>query len=201
MADLLRASETRSSLGQIVEELQPGVSRLSEEAPELLGAQSREQRDRLQSELTEAGAPEKLAAEVAHLFALDGSVGIASLARNAEIDIADVARGFTVLGDRLGLDWAQGTAALMNPSDVWERLLVAGLAQDFQQIRLEFLKRISRRKGAKDDMVQAVENWIEDNEGDTDQFRGMIARARSETPYAPAMLAQLASMGRNLLGR
>ena len=54
-----------------------------------------------------------------------------------------------ISAQRLGLDWAQSTAAMMNPSDPWERLLVAGLARDFQQMRFEFLRRLSRRKGAQ----------------------------------------------------
>ena len=37
--------------------------------------------------------------------------------------------------------WAQMTAARMSPSDPWERLLVNGLARDFQQMRLDFLRR------------------------------------------------------------
>ena len=33
------------------------------------------------------------------------------------------------------------------------------------------------------------------------QFRTMVERAQSQTPIAPAMLAQIASMARNLLAR
>ena len=59
----------------------------------------------------------------------------------------------------------------MNPSDVWERLLVAGLSRDFQQMRLDFLRRLSRRKGAKEDPQGAVADWAE-------HFRGSAASAR-----------------------
>jgi glutamate dehydrogenase len=108
---------------------------------------------------------------------------------------------FTDLGERLGLDWAQGTAAMSNPSDVWERLLVAGLARDFQQMRLDFLRRLSRRKGAKKNPESAVANWAEEHNAAIHQFKAMIGRAQSQTPVAPAMLAQIASQARNLLGR
>jgi glutamate dehydrogenase len=52
-----------------------------------------------------------------------------------------VASAFTRLGAVLGLDWAQATAARLSPSDPWERLLVGGLARDFQQMRLDALRR------------------------------------------------------------
>ena len=67
-----------------------------------------------------------------------------TLTLDAEIDPQDLTRAFSDIGQRIGLDWAQGTAAHMSPSDIWERLLVDGLARDFQHMRLEFLRRLLR---------------------------------------------------------
>ena len=47
----------------------------------------------------------------------------------------------------------------MSPSDVWDRLLVSGLARDFQQMRLDFLRRLMQRKAGKEDPLRAVEEW------------------------------------------
>ncbi len=123
------------------------------------------------------------------------------LSRDADIAPRKLTGAFTDLGARLGLDWAQGTAALMAPSDVWERLLVAGLARDFQQMRLDFLRRLARRKGAKDDPEAAVAEWAAEHEPAIRQFRAMIHRAQKQASVAPAMLAQIASQARNLLAR
>ena len=89
----------------------------------------------------------------------------------------------------------------MNPSDVWERLLVAGLSRDFQQMRLEFLRRLSRRKDAKKDPVGTVGIWAEEHAAAIRQFRTMVGRAQAQGEVAPATLAQVASMARNLLAR
>ena len=105
------------------------------------------------------------------------------------------------MGARIGLDWAQGSAAHMSPSDVWERLLVDGLARDFQHMRLEFLRRITARKAGRADPLGAIANWAELNEAAVTQFRAMIARAQASPPVAPAVLAQVASQARNLLDR
>ena len=96
----------------------------------------------------------------------------------------------------MGLDWAQQSAARMSPSDPWERLLVNGLARDFQQMRLEFLRR--RMDG---DAAAAVAEWADKQAEGISQFRRVIARAQAALPVAPAMLAQLASQARNLLSR
>ncbi|MEM8726467.1 MAG: hypothetical protein AAGE86_13195, partial [Pseudomonadota bacterium] len=132
-------------------------------------------------------------------FEMDGAIGLAKLARDADVGAMDLTDAFTDLGLRLGLDWAQSTAALMEPSDVWERLLVAGLARDYQQMRLDFLKRLVRRKKGKSDPGQAIEDWAGENAAAIRQFKAMVGRAKAHSPVAPAVLAQIASQARNLL--
>ena len=108
---------------------------------------------------------------------------------------------FTDIGTALGLDWAQGTAAHMSPSDVWERLLISGLARDFQQMRIEFLRRLMRAGGGKADPRAAVAEWTARNSQGVAQFRKLVARAQARPPVGAAMLAQIASQARNLLER
>jgi glutamate dehydrogenase len=201
MADLIGAGVGSGDFGTVLEELSPGVQRLSEETDNLLAEETRQQSGKLIGEMAAIGAPAPLAARVAHLFEMDGSVGLAKLSRDQEIETCSLTRAFTELGAALGLDWAQATSAMMDPSDVWERLLVAGLARDFQQMRIDFLRRLSRRKGAKDDMPAMIEKWTGENEVAVRQFRTMVNRAHAQNPVAPAALAQIASMARNLLGR
>ena len=132
------------------------------------------------------------------LFDLDGAIGLTWLARECQIAPTSLTHAFTDLGTRLGLDWAQQTAERMNPSDPWERLLINGLARDFQHMRLDFLRRKLGRKG---DPVAAVERWAEAQDPAIRQFRAMVGRAQGAIPVAPVMLAQIASQARNLLGR
>ncbi|MCL4673120.1 MAG: NAD-glutamate dehydrogenase, partial [Sphingomonadaceae bacterium] len=192
MSDVLRSSAGQVAPAALVAELGKGVKVLADGTGELLSTESRNQSTRLRQSFAEAGAPDKLAARVAHLYDMDGSVGLARLALDSGIAPAALTRGFTGVGTALGLDWAQSTAALMNPSDVWERLLVDGLARDFQQMRLDLLRRLARRKGAARDMAGTVERWVEDHAVAVRQFRSMVARAQAQTPVAPAMLAQIA---------
>ena len=201
MADLIRVGAGTLAPGVLIASLEKRVAELSTGSEKLLTDASVRQSDQLKAEFVSMGAPEKLAARVTHLYDLDGSVGLAALSRTAEIDARALTAAFTRLGERLGLDWAQSTSALMNPSDVWERLLVAGLSRDFQQMRLDFLRRLARRKGAKSDPVGAVAGWAEENADAIRRFRAMIQRAQAQGNVAPAMLAQIASMARNLLGR
>nr|WP_235913132.1 NAD-glutamate dehydrogenase domain-containing protein [Croceibacterium salegens] len=201
MADLLRARGSELAPALTMAELSKGVAELGEHVDELLAEDTRDHALKIERDLIAAGAPEHCARIVARLFAMDGAIGLACLARDSGLAPTQLARAFVDLGARLGLDWAQSVAAVMSPSDPWERLLVAGLARDFQQMRFDFLRALARRKQAKEDLSGLIADWATRNAREVSQFRAVIARAQTAAPVAPAMLAQIASQARNLLQR
>ena len=196
IADLLRSMPAGTSPGAALERLQPGIARLAAETPALLRDEAKAQSARVVAALEEAGAPADLAAQVVRVSELDGAVGLADLGQRLSLDETRLTHAFTRLGQALGLDWAQGQAARINPSDPWERLLIAGLARDFQQQRFDFLGRA----GATDPEA-AVEAWLERNAARVGQFKAVIDRARLAAQPNAAMLAQIAGQARVLLGR
>ena len=198
IADLLRVGGHALTPSALVAELNEGVGELNRDVDSLLSGEIRAQSERMRTQLAAAGAPDAEAALVARLQDLDGTIGLAKLARDSGAAPRAITAAFADLGARMGLDWAQQTAARMSPSDPWERLLVNGLARDFQQMRLEFLRRKMDQNG---DASAAVAQWAEQQAEGLAQFRRVIARAQAAVPVAPAMLAQLASQARNLLGR
>ena len=201
MADLLRAGVSRMQPSELEARIGTGIAALTQKTEDLLGEGGKAHSGKLRASFIAEGAPDAEAAAVAHLYDLDGAGGIAELAAATGIAPRRLVAAFTRLGSGLGLDWAQTTAAVMNPSDPWERLLVAGLARDFQQMRLDFLKGLARGKAAKADPVRAVEQWGEIHAAPIRAFRAMVARAEATVPVAPAVLAQIASQARNLLAR
>ena len=142
------------------------------------------------------GAPRKIAERLVRMAQLDGAIGLAALASSAKGDVAVLTQAFTAVGDALGIGWAQGAAMQMDPHDPWERLLVAGLARDFQAMRLDFL----RRRAAKKPLEDAAE-WLAENEPRVRAFKATVDRAKLVGIPTPAMLAQIAGQARVLLGR
>ena len=201
MSDVLRTAAGKVAAGAMIEALQKDVTTLIAGREDLLTDEPRARSKALQASFVAAGAPEPLAARVASLFDFDGAVGLAQASMATGIEPCLLTHAFTDIGTQLGLDWAQGTAAYMSPTDVWERLLVSGLARDIQQMRIEFLRRLMRSKAGKDDPRGAVAAWVERNRQGVAQFRAMIARAQARPPVGAAMLAQIASQARNLLER
>jgi glutamate dehydrogenase len=198
MADLLRHGTPNFGPSDEIEALTRGIGQLEKHSGELLSPAVRERSADLCQNFVELGAPKALAARVVHLYEVDGSIGLARLARDSGIAPQVLTEAFIALGTKLGLDWAQQTAEDMAPSDPWERLLVNGLARDFQHMRLDFLRRRANRKAGPQ---AAVEQWLDTHEASVAQFRSMIGRAQLHTPVAPAVLAQIAIQARNLLER
>jgi glutamate dehydrogenase len=196
MADLVRAGHGTSQPSALVAELAPGIAALASRTAELLNAEGQNQSMRIAQELADAGAPAQAASRIVHLFDMDGAIGLTRLSTEAGVDPVLLTQAFSDLGTRLGLDWAQNMAGRLAPSDPWERLLVAGLSRDFQQMRLDFL---ARAPGASP--ADAVESWASLQHEPIRQFRALIARAQATTPVSPAMLAQVASQARSLLSR
>jgi glutamate dehydrogenase len=132
---------------------------------------------------------------VVRLAEMDGAIGLAALGNRTGTDELALTRAFVTLGAALGLDWAQGVAMRQSPTDPWERLLISGLARDFETIRLEFLARDAKDPEAR------VDAWIKAQAPRIAQFRALIDRARMVAVPSGAMLAQIAGQARVLLSR
>ncbi|GAA0266653.1 NAD-glutamate dehydrogenase [Alteraurantiacibacter aestuarii] len=201
MADLLRAGGCQIPPSQLKAEIGTMVADLSAHADDALGVEARSHVTAISAQLIEAGSPVKLAHMVAELFAQDGVIGLARLASDCRMDPVELANAFVDLGSRLGLDWAQTRASVMNPSDPWERLLVAGLARDFQQMRFDFLRSQAQSRKGRDDIGSSIDKWAGANSGAIEQFRRIVTRAQASVPVSSAILAQIGSQARNLLQR
>ncbi len=194
MADIVRNNTDQLLPGMFVDALREPAHRLSAQVDDLLNRQSLNQHASLQSEMIAQGVSSEIAEKVVRLYKLDGVIGLSRLSNKSGIAPDILTRAFTDIGSALSLDWVQLTVAQMNPSDPWERLLVAGMARDLQQMRLDFLS-------ASDDPVAYVASWAQQNEGRVTLFRRLVQRAQNMVPPSISMLAQISSQARILLGR
>jgi hypothetical protein len=173
----LRAAGGETRVEQLCNLLEPGVRKISAAATKLIRSEVRNEAAARRDRLLALGASEDIVRGLVRLYELDGVFGIAALAARHKIDELALTRSYTRLGEALGLDWAQQQVARFVPADQWERLLTAGLARDFEQLRIEFL---SRRRGADPDA--SVDEWIERHSPRIQQFRELAAKATSAHP-------------------
>ena len=196
MADIIRNAHEGRDVGAATALYAPVVEKLSAELDGLLPDDIRHQTETFRTRLIENGAPRKIADRLVRMAQLDGAIGLASLSSAQKGDVTALTQAFTTIGNALGLGWAQGTAMQMDPHDPWERLLVAGLARDFQAMRLDFLRRRASKKPVDD-----AQSWLAANAPRVRAFKAMVDRARLAGMPTPAMLAQIAGQARVLLAR
>ena len=200
VADLIRVSDPSAAPAALHQRLAPGIGKLGSDLDGLLRPEPRSQLDALRERLSGLGAPAELVTRIVRLHALDGAIGIANLsaALGRPGDEKTLALGYARLGEALGLDWAKGAALGLDPSDPWERLLVAGLIRDFEQLRIDLLRRIACDGSCPE---TAVERWLGEQSARVEQLQALVRRARTGTTVTPTILAQLASQARIVLGR
>ena len=196
ISDIIRAVGGEMRIAAMCKLLEPGVRKISAAAAKLIRAEVRNEAAARRDRLIALGSSEDIVRGLVRLYELDGVFGIAALAARKKIDELALTRAYTRLGEALGLDWAQQQVARFVPSDQWERLLTAGLARDFEQLRIEFL---SRGRAAEPDA--SVDAWIGGQTPRIKQFRSLIDRARTEGHVSAPMLAQIAGQARILLAR
>ena len=196
ISDILRAVGGETSPMVLCKMLEAGVRKISSAAAKLIRSEVRNEAEARRERLISLGASEDIVRGLVRLFELDGIFGIAALAARKKIEELALARAYTKLGEALGIDWAQQQLARYMPADQWERLLTAGLARDFEQLRIDFL---SRFRGKDPDAT--VEEWIAKQGPRLEQFRNLIDRARNEGAVSASMLAQIAAQARILLAR
>jgi glutamate dehydrogenase len=196
IADIVRSTDPTMLPGAIVSLLKPGLAKLDAVVDRLLRKEARAQAQAMSERLASIGAPAATVEAIVRLFKMNGAVGIAALGHRCRMDELALTRAYTRLGEALGLDWAQSAANRFAAVDVWERLLTASIARDFEQLRLDFLERQDRK-----DPEGAVESWVEAQADRVEQFRRLVARARSAPTTTIPMLAQIATQARVLLGR
>jgi glutamate dehydrogenase len=196
LSDLLRCAGAGTSVSEMCKLLEPGVRKISAATAKLIRSEVRNEAEARRERLLTMGATDDIVRGLVRLFELDGIFGLAALAATKKLDELALARAYTKLGEALGIDWAQQQLARFVPADQWERLLTAGLARDFEQLRIDFLSRIRGK-----DPDAAAEEWITSQGPRLAQFRNLIARARTEGSVSASMLAQIASQARILLAR
>ena len=177
--------------------LDAGITQARRQTEALLLEEASAQSARIAAQLEAVGAPAGARArKVVRLFEMDGAVGLADLGQRLGLDETVLTRAFTHLGQALGLDWAQATAARIASSDPWERLLLAGLRATSSSCGSN-----SSHGARGSDPQGAVDAGCRRTPRASAQFKAVIDRARHAAAPNAAMLAQIAGQARVLLGR
>ena len=196
VSDIIRSTGAETTVSELCEQLGPSVKKVAAAATRLIKSEVRNEAAARREHLIGLGTDKDIVDAMVRLFEVDNAFGIAALAADRQIDVLEITKAYVTLGEALGLDWAQQQISRYVPSDPWERLLIAGLERDFEQLRIDFLGRQRDQ-----DLVAATARWIERHAPRIDQFRRSVTEAKTAGTVTASMLAQIARQARILLGR
>ncbi len=194
MADILRYHRDGIQPSHITAMLQGPLATLHSHVFDLLMPEPKQHVDRMAASLKNLGTPDDVTGQLVTLKALDGAIGIASLAALTSTDPDSIAHGYTRLGERLGLDWALGACSLVQPADAWERLLLSGTEHECERLRLDVIGKLGRG-----DTGVALDAWLATNALKVERVAKLVADIRASQPITTAKLTHLTNQVRQIL--
>jgi len=159
-----------------VERFAPGIRCYIDCLEDVLPPLLRKRLDRRRDELVAAGMPEEFALRVARLRFMNASLDIVDEARSQDRDVADVARIYFMLLDRLSLKWLRTTVEKLPVERQWHAHARGNLRDELYNYHRELASRILAECGDIDDPVQA---WFKRFEHETMRISEMLEEMRN----------------------
>jgi glutamate dehydrogenase len=173
-----------------VEHLKDGMATIYSRAPGIITGPAKErQRSSIDAYMAH-GVPEKLARKMAALILTRGGLDIADLARLQRKDVAETAKMYSEISDRLGIIWMNRSVEALQVSGRWQALARSNLRDDFYRIRRDFAMALLNRRNRKSPS-DAFENWIDRNSVAVRKFDSIVSemRLRQEVDFATLSVA------------
>ncbi len=171
------------------EQLGPPVKRITEVLPDLLIGSEREWYDDEKARLEGLGVPSDLAGEVALLDALHTALDIADLAEAEGRPVEDVAALFSVVGNRLAIDWLRDRVVNLPRDDRWQALSRRALLEDIDAEHRRVTGSILATTDPGFEPVHAFEIWANGTQASLDRLLALVEAVRTHGVYDLATLS------------
>ncbi|WP_309643873.1 NAD-glutamate dehydrogenase, partial [Phenylobacterium sp.] len=125
-----RAARSGGGVEALAKRYGPGAASLKKLIPEILSPVERERLEAQVARLTEAGAPEDLARQIANLQPLTTAVDLVDLAEASSWDLPAAARVYHQVGRAFAFDRLRAAAGGFTAGDSFERTAVRRLVED-----------------------------------------------------------------------
>lgn len=171
----------------------PGVARIAATAAEGVITDFSKVRLGLRTkELVKAKAPNDLAAKVAALELLGGSLDVVEVAGELGRDVEDVAANYFAAGARFSLDWLRSVSRQIKPADHWERIALVRLMADLRAQQSAIGAAALALKGVKPGAA-SIAKWAAENAETADRADRLIEELRASGTLSVAKLAVASS--------
>ena len=198
---LLNRPGGRPGIAGLVERFKPGMDRLRERLPEVLAPAVREQLLDDRARWLDLGFPVELAERIASLRVLASALDVIDVALESAVDVREVARVYSELGEGLHLTWLLEKIEELPVEGRWHAH-ARGVLRDELQAQQSVLVGQILAGGAEFEPSQRVARWLAADDASLRYTLNMFADMRSQramdypmVQVAVRRLAQLAAAG------
>lgn len=159
----LRNRKSNLDIQKTIDDFEPSITHLIKHLGQMLDDADKESFVQETKFLVSEGVPEKLAKSVAACNTLFTSLDIVEAAQKYELDLAEVAKTYYLLGNRLELNWLRELMNSYTIENQWDELARAGFRDDLDRVQRKLSVRVLSMKGKdnKDKSIEARINiWI-----------------------------------------
>ncbi|MGH8979198.1 MAG: NAD-glutamate dehydrogenase domain-containing protein, partial [Acidimicrobiia bacterium] len=171
------------------EHLRPTVERITHVLPDLLLDSERDWYEAESARLKDLGVPADLAEHVSLLDALHTALDITDLADATGRPVEDVAALFSVVGNRLQIDWLRDRVVDLERSDRWQALSRRALLEDLDAEHRRVTGAILATTDPGFEPVHAFDVWAEGTRANRDRLLALIDDVRTHGVYDLATLS------------
>lgn len=178
----LRNRKSNIEIQKTIDDFEPSIMHLVKHLPTLLDSIDKQTFDKESHYLIEHGVPEKLARSVAGCNTLFTSLDIVEAARKYELDLADVAKTYYLLGNRLELNWLRELMNSYTVENQWDELARAGFRDDLDRVQRKLCVRVltmKMREGNEKSIEDRIDIWINRYQFLIERWQKLIADIKS----------------------
>jgi len=168
----LRSRHQPLHVSHIIEEFSKGVAELSSKSKDLFVGATKSHYDKKHAYYKKQAVPEELSSKVASLVPLYSVMDIIDVANKCALEVADVAKIYFDLGEKLYYNWLQVAADQLSQDGYWERMLVRALKDDIYDQQSELTMKIAKIPGSN--LSDKINTWMKKNNKEITVFSEFI---------------------------
>lgn len=174
----LRNRKPNLNIQDTINDFAPSITELVKQLPQLLDGPDKDAYEAAIDYLVEQGVPEKLAKSVAGCNTLFTSLDIVEATKRYDLDLADVAKTYYLLGNRLELNWLREVMNSYVVENQWDELARAGFRDDLDRVQHKLSSRVLTMKVREvkgKNIEERIDIWIHRHQFLMERWQKLIA--------------------------
>ncbi|HEX4045668.1 MAG TPA: NAD-glutamate dehydrogenase [Gammaproteobacteria bacterium] len=178
----LRNRKPNIEIQKAIDDFAPTIADLIKHLPQFLDDTGKENLTQSIHTLIEQGVPEKLAHSVASCSTLYTSLDIVEAVRKYDLDLAEVAKTYYHIGNRLELNWLRELMNTYAVENQWDELARAGFRDDLDRVQRKLSIKVLSMK-AKDfkdkNIEEKINMWVQRYQFFMERWQKLVSDVKS----------------------